>query len=913
MPTLYTPNLSIPYPSTGDTPYDLHTALIQIDSYLYNRVNLSPGAQQSGFLNLSGAGTFGGNLTVGGAATISGAATVGGTLGVTGALTAPNVAYVNAPNTFTANQTMTSGYTISTSDYNASTPYGYRLGSDYCDFGHVRIRGLLVGGVMGSSFVAATSGAQVVAKAASVVSAGGSLTTPSSVTSGVTTTNVTVDTSATGSALFVVNDAVRVRAVIGGALKAVEAIVTTANTPVGNLQTLVLTLYTGTSTSVTFPAGTAIVNYGPSGSSYITLSADGAFGGAGANISLWGHSGQPWTDSVRTVAIPADGQVRIGSNVAAAATTSFAVFPSAVTYNSETMVAGSVLIGDNTAGGTPKANVYWDPTANQLKFRSGTTTHAYIDTDGKIKAGAGRIVLDSTALTINNTANETEDSRILFKNIDPNELARISTYYSTTNPTLTVLNILSNYGAFFNTGSLRIRSTNSLGDHAEIRVTSTATEQYVAITEQLSVGRNDVPGSGEQLRLWYDGSNYVPFTVSSGGDLTIAPTGGDVNITGALSLTTPLTDANVANDLTIDATKIIKTTLTTEQLRLLYDGSNYASFTVNSGGDLTIAPSGGDMTANANTLVVSQATGTAGLIVRGKASQSANLITGQTSTPTDVFLVTKDGYVGVGTSSVTANYALRVAGSALMDTTSTFLSFGATSFAAPTTGTRSSGTKIVFYDTLGPTTTDYAAGVQGNHMWYSTQSTSAAGASTGHIFYAGTTILAYIESHTGGGSMVYIPAAGYGPPTTGTRSIGTKIVFWPALDGSNVDFAAGIDENTLLHSVPSVSQFFKWYAGTALKTQMDGYGTWWIGATPSYGGGQRGIGIENATTNPSSTPTNGFMLYSDTARAKIREDANRFIVQAASKTKTTAGAPYTNDGYLTITIDGTDYKVMTTA
>jgi hypothetical protein len=36
----------------------------------------------------------------------------------------------------------------------------------------------------------------------------------------------------------------------------------------------------------------------------------------------------------------------------------------------------------------------------------------------------------------------------------------------------------------------------------------------------------------EQLRLGYDASNYVPFTVSSGGNLTIAPTGGAVTITG---------------------------------------------------------------------------------------------------------------------------------------------------------------------------------------------------------------------------------------------------------------------------------------------------------------------------------------------------------------------------------------------
>jgi hypothetical protein len=52
----------------------------------------------------------------------------------------------------------------------------------------------------------------------------------------------------------------------------------------------------------------------------------------------------------------------------------------------------------------------------------------------------------------------------------------------------------------------------------------------------------DVLATTEQLRLTYsDGSVYSSFTVSSGGDLTIAPSGGDVNITGTLSTTSTLT------------------------------------------------------------------------------------------------------------------------------------------------------------------------------------------------------------------------------------------------------------------------------------------------------------------------------------------------------------------------------------
>lgn len=59
--------------------------------------------------------------------------------------------------------------------------------------------------------------------------------------------------------------------------------------------------------------------------------------------------------------------------------------------------------------------------------------------------------------------------------------------------------------------------------------------------------------TGEQLRLTYtDGSVYAGFTVDSGGDLTIAPSGGDTNITGNLSVSgnTTLGDSNTVDTLT---------------------------------------------------------------------------------------------------------------------------------------------------------------------------------------------------------------------------------------------------------------------------------------------------------------------------------------------------------------------------
>jgi len=61
-----------------------------------------------------------------------------------------------------------------------------------------------------------------------------------------------------------------------------------------------------------------------------------------------------------------------------------------------------------------------------------------------------------------------------------------------------------------------------------------------------------------------------------------------------------------------------------------------------------------------------------------------------------------------------------------------------------------------------------------------------------------------------------------------------------------------------------------------------------------------------------TTPEAGAMEYNGRFSLTESGATRRFVVQAVASTKTTAGAPYTNDGYATITINGTDIRVMTT-
>jgi hypothetical protein len=107
-----------------------------------------------------------------------------------------------------------------------------------------------------------------------------------------------------------------------------------------------------------------------------------------------------------------DGDIFIGRNVDQAAQTHFAIFAQAQTYNSESVAAGDVLIGDNSGG---QANLFWDRSAGRILVRGGSTTAAYIDADGSLAAGAGEVILDETGLTINLPSTIQRDDKYALK------------------------------------------------------------------------------------------------------------------------------------------------------------------------------------------------------------------------------------------------------------------------------------------------------------------------------------------------------------------------------------------------------------------------------------------------------------------------------------------------------------------
>lgn len=106
--------------------------------------------------------------------------------------------------------------------------------------------------------------------------------------------------------------------------------------------------------------------------------------------------------------------------------------------------------------------------------------------------------------------------------------------------------------------------------------------------------------SGPQLRLAYDPTNYTNFATGSGGDLTIAPTGGDTAITGKLA---------VSADVTVGARLTIRTTSPSQNFEFHSDGTMIRLYdATNSVAVWTYTISGSVLTLNRSTTVAGKLT-----------------------------------------------------------------------------------------------------------------------------------------------------------------------------------------------------------------------------------------------------------------------------------------------------------------
>ena len=154
-----------------------------------------------------------------------------------------------------------------------------------------------------------------------------------------------------------------------------------------------------------------------------------------------------------------------------------------------------------------------------------------------------------------------------------------------------------------------------------------------------------------------------------------------------------------------------------------------------------------------------------------------------------------------------------------------------------TTGTAANVTGVVATANGGTNLTSFTA----NGLVYASSTSALATGSAltfdgTNLSTTGQVISTNSGSTTDGTGQVYLNGLtsnriewnteGIGAPAFTTRSAGTKALLYPAISGSQVDYAMGIDAATLWSSIPfnSSSFYFKWYGGETQVASLDGTG-----------------------------------------------------------------------------------------
>lgn len=154
-------------------------------------------------------------------------------------------------------------------------------------------------------------------------------------------------------------------------------------------------------------------------------------------------------------------------------------------------------------------------------------------------------------------------------------------------------------------------------------------------------------------------------------------------------------------------------------------------------------------------------------------------------------------------------------------------------------------------------------------------------------------------------NWIYWNTNGVAPPSVTTRSTGTKLVLWPAISSTGVDYAIGIESGTLWYSVPTPNEKFQWYANTTSIMIANTTGLYHTGVVnavshtsgATYGGATAGmssnatiIGISTNTTVNSSISSSQVQVANSTGTANLNAISLTIGTSVVNSTVFAAGA-----------------------
>jgi len=198
----------------------------------------------------------------------------------------------------------------------------------------------------------------------------------------------------------------------------------------------------------------------------------------------------------------------------------------------------------------------------------------------------------------------------------------------------------------------------------------------------------------------------------------------------------------------------------------------------------------------------------------------------------------------------------------------------------------------------------------------------------GNILTGGQLISTQTGSSSTGAGQVYLNGAtnnridwnteGVAAPAFTTRSAGTKLLMYPSISGSQVDYAMGINAATLWSSVPDNSPdfYFKWYGGQTEIASLSGAGAFSVAGNISTvgnisGGNILGNGAGLSGINAFSTVavTGGNSAVADSIADTLTITAGTgiaLVMDSATDTLTIAAS-----GGSELFVDGADFGTVT--
>lgn len=275
-----------------------------------------------------------------------------------------------------------------------------------------------------------------------------------------------------------------------------------------------------------------------------------------------------------------------------------------------------------------------------------------------------------------------------------------------------------------------------------------------AFASGLEIAFTGTPTTLFQQSFTVSGVNGLGLALSNGSTyLMNIDTSGNVGIPGTLHAATSMYGASAVIGSTLSAVGITDTGTTTLASINLGTGSTVQNI-IQSGTAIHMGPLGTNtgpidiyangqsngataiFSANGNLAILGEFIGSGAGLTAGTVPNNA-LVT--TPLDTSSTAQTKSGALTV--TNLTDSGSTNINGGSLTlgNGTSNFLFFNNTGVAAPTYTTRSVGTKVVWYQSLSGTSTDFATGISSGTLWNSVAS------GCGYAWYVGTTAVATLS------------------------------------------------------------------------------------------------------------------------------------------------------------------------